>query len=71
VSVSYELPERLARSASVQRAVITLAGRNLHTWTNFSGLDPEGRSQIANIVQFDQAITPSLAQFIATFNFTF
>jgi len=21
--------------------VLTLAGRNLHTWTNYSGLDPE------------------------------
>jgi hypothetical protein len=71
VSASYTLPDRFARYARVTRAVITVAGRNLHTWTSYPGLDPESRSTIATNATFDQAITPSLAQFITTFNFTF
>ncbi|MDQ3995397.1 MAG: SusC/RagA family TonB-linked outer membrane protein [Gemmatimonadota bacterium] len=71
VSASYTLPDRFARYARASRATIVVAGRNLHTWTKYPGLDPESRSQIQNVTAFDQAITPSLAQFITTFNFTF
>lgn len=71
VSATYTLPGRFARYTRMDRASITLAGRNLHTWTKFGGLDPDSRSQIASIVQFDQATMPSLAQFVATLNFTF
>ena len=75
VSATYTLPERLARQARASRASITLAGRNLHRWTPYTGLDPESRSiqNVANPFQaaFDQAVTPTLAQFIATLNLTF
>lgn len=71
ISASYTIPERLARRAGAARALITIAGRNLHTWTDYPGLDPESRSQIANITQFDQATTPTLAQFITTLTLTF
>jgi hypothetical protein len=71
ISVSYTLPERIAGFASARRATVTLAGRNLHTWTKFPGLDPERRTSTSTISQFDQAVTPQLAQFVATFNFSF
>ena len=75
VSATYTLPERLARQARASRVSLTLAGRNLHRWTKYSGLDPESRSLSTanNSFQnaFDQAITPTLAQFIATLNLTF
>ena len=71
VSVGYTLPGRLAGRAGAERATLTLAGRNLHTWTRFPGLDPERRSLIAQIGQLDQAVTPMLAQFVATLNLTF
>ncbi|HUQ81212.1 MAG TPA: SusC/RagA family TonB-linked outer membrane protein [Gemmatimonadaceae bacterium] len=75
VSATYSLPERLARQARASRASITVAGRNLHRWTKYRGLDPESRSLSTanNSFQnaFDQAITPTLAQLIATFNLTF
>jgi len=29
------------RLTAIANAVLTLAGRNLHTWTKYSGLDPE------------------------------
>jgi hypothetical protein len=71
VSASYTVPERFARRARASRAVLTLAGRNLHTWTDYPGLDPESRSAIAAISTFDQAVTPTLAQFITTLTLTF
>jgi TonB-linked SusC/RagA family outer membrane protein len=71
VSVSYTLPTSWTQRARLGRASITLAGRNLHTWTDYRGLDPESRAQIAGLSTFDQAMTPSLAQFIGTLNLTF
>ena len=71
VSASYTLPDRYARHVRAGRAVVTLAGRNLHTWTNYPGLDPESRAAIAGASQFDQAIVPTTAQFITTFTLTF
>ena len=41
VSVSYTLPSTLARVARASSASVSLAGRNLKTWTNYRGLDPE------------------------------
>jgi TonB-linked SusC/RagA family outer membrane protein len=75
VSASYSIPERLAQKAGASRASITVAGRNLHRWTSYTGLDPESRS-IQNVnnpfqAAFDQGVTPTLAQFIATLNLTF
>jgi TonB dependent receptor-like, beta-barrel len=75
VSASYSLPERFAQKAGATRASLTIAGRNLHRWTNYTGLDPESRSlqNTTNPFQaaFDQGVTPTLAQFIATLNLTF
>jgi outer membrane receptor protein involved in Fe transport len=76
ISANYTLPERWSRLAGASRAAITVAGRNLHRWTSYSGLDPESRSVNpagTNPFQnaFDQAVTPTLAQFIATINLTF
>ncbi len=41
VSVSYEMPTSLVRSLGASRGSLSLAGRNLHTWTKWTGLDPE------------------------------
>jgi hypothetical protein len=71
ISATYTVPERFLRGFS--RASITLAGRDLHTWTNYSGIDPEVNA--ANVATasttVDQAVTPPLSRFIATFNLTF
>ncbi|MFL5576323.1 MAG: SusC/RagA family TonB-linked outer membrane protein [Gemmatimonadaceae bacterium] len=40
VSLTYELGS-LVRSTRLSGAAVTLAGRNLHTWTKYGGLDPE------------------------------
>jgi hypothetical protein len=41
VSLTYELPVQLAGRVGASNASITLAGRNLALWTDYSGLDPE------------------------------
>jgi hypothetical protein len=40
-SVTYALPAGLASLMRARSAQITLAGRNLKTWTDFQGWDPE------------------------------
>lgn len=41
LSVSYAVPSEWAAYMRASRASITLTGRNLATWTDYSGLDPE------------------------------
>jgi TonB-dependent SusC/RagA subfamily outer membrane receptor len=71
VSVTYTLPPMLLRG--FQAASITLAGRDLHTWTNYAGIDPE--VNVNNIATSagtaDQAVTPPLSRFILSVNLKF
>ena len=41
VTLSVFLPQRLAARVRANSATLTFAGRNLHTWTKYTGLDPE------------------------------
>lgn len=41
-SLTYAVPQAVAARLGVERLSVTLAGRNLKTWTGFTGLDPEG-----------------------------
>jgi TonB-linked SusC/RagA family outer membrane protein len=72
VSVSYVLPAVNTRFARFNRAVLTLSGRNLHTWTNYPGLEPEafflGGTRGGNFGQFEQTTNPQLAQWILGLN---
>ena len=57
----------------VKNASLSLSGRNLVTWTDYTGLDPEvsnfGNQQIARNV--DVAPFPPSRSFWLTFNFGF
>ncbi|MFN2637035.1 MAG: SusC/RagA family TonB-linked outer membrane protein [Gemmatimonadaceae bacterium] len=72
VSISYMLPAINTRFARFNRAVVTLAGRNLHTWTNYPGLEPEafflGGTRGGNFGQFEQTTNPQLAQWVLGLN---
>ena len=70
VSATYTLPDRLLRGFS--RASVSLAGRELHTWTKYKSIDPEA-SDITNAGAgtHDQAVLPPLSRIIATINVTF
>lgn len=41
VSASYRLGDELARRLKARSIELTLAGRNLYTWTDYTGYDPE------------------------------
>ncbi len=59
VSVSYSLPTRWAQKAGASQASLTLSGHNLHTWTKYSGFDPEGGVlSHRNLAEDDQTIPP-------------
>jgi TonB-dependent SusC/RagA subfamily outer membrane receptor len=66
VSVSYQLPAQWLRGIGVSSSRISLAGRNLHTWTGYLGLDPESRAGAT-----DQALIPPLQRFVATLHLAF
>lgn len=72
VSVSYTLPAINTRFARFNRAVLTLAGRNLATWTDYPGLEPEafflGGTRGGNFGQFEQTTTPQLSSWVLGIN---
>jgi TonB-dependent SusC/RagA subfamily outer membrane receptor len=60
VSATYTLPVGLARVARASGASVTLAGRNLKTWTDYTGWDPETNvgAQRTLVRGFSFATTP-------------
>jgi hypothetical protein len=72
VSLSYVLPPIATRFGRFNRAVVTLAGRNLKTWTDYPGLEPEafflGGSRGGNFGAFEQTTNPQLAQWVLGVN---
>ena len=67
VSATYQLPDAWVRQARLTRAAFTLAGRNLATWSDYNGLDPEVRRADPS----DQGLVPALTQFLASINISF
>lgn len=67
VSASVVLPTRFARSVRAQDASLLLAGRNLHLWTNYSGVDPESNYSVGD-VQTDFSTTAPRTYYIARIN---
>jgi TonB-linked SusC/RagA family outer membrane protein len=72
VSVLFNLPQRIAARAGAASASLTLSGRNLHTWTNYSGLDPELNANAqANFSTADFLTAPQVRYFTARLALTF
>jgi hypothetical protein len=71
VTLAYNIPDRFVRMANLSRASVSVSGRNLHTWTNYQGFEPEamflGGSRGGN-VPFEQTILPQLTSWIVTLN---
>ena len=72
ISVSYTLPSSIASVGRFSRATVTVAGRNLHTWTDYPGLDPEasflGGIRGGNFSVFEQTTLPPLRQWVFGLN---
>jgi hypothetical protein len=76
ISVSYLIPsEQSRRFIHADRANISFAARNLHTWTKFKGLDPENVNAFPNSAvfgtQFEQNEVPQLMQLVTKITVTF
>ncbi|MHB2031843.1 MAG: SusC/RagA family TonB-linked outer membrane protein [Gemmatimonadaceae bacterium] len=74
ISVSYDLPTRVAQRFRTSHATISISGHNLHTWTPYTGLEPEsmfnGGSRGGN-TSWEQTVLPQLTQWIVSFNLGF
>ena len=73
LSLTWTVPQSLLRDLRVGGASLTIAGRNLHTWTKYPGLDPEASFQGGSrgAGQWEQAVLPQLRQYVTTLNLTF
>lgn len=71
LSASYSFPRRLAQRVGGQEATFTISARNLHTWTSWTGLDPEAYFVTQLFTRLEQDNTPQLASFQATLNISF
>jgi hypothetical protein len=75
VSLSYGVPSDWMARMGARSGNITLAARNLYTWTKFMGLEPEstfnGGSRGGNFSMWEQNVLPQLAQLVVTFNVSF
>ena len=63
ISVTYQLPANLIRSIKAQNgSSVVLSARNLNTWTQFTGIDPEanyGLTQTDATNEFQTAAAPT------------
>jgi TonB-linked SusC/RagA family outer membrane protein len=76
VSLSYDAPERLARKYLGSSGVsATFSVRNIHTWTNYTGLDPENSlvssGGSSSGIGIDQAEYPPLASALLTIRISY
>jgi hypothetical protein len=73
LSLGYTLPAGVAGRIGAKQAALTVAGRNLHTWTRYTGFDPEALSNQAFAAARwgDQGALPQLSQFLVSLNVTF
>jgi TonB-linked SusC/RagA family outer membrane protein len=71
LSATVTVPQQYLRGLS--GASITIAGRDLYTWTSFTGLDPEGNlNNVATSSAIgNQGLLPPLSRLIATVNLSF
>lgn len=70
VSVTYDAPVKYVSYLGARSATFNLAARNLHTWTHYTGLDPEnsflGGATVSSNFGLDQAELPQLTSFVFT-----
>ncbi|MFI5257231.1 MAG: TonB-dependent receptor domain-containing protein, partial [Gemmatimonadales bacterium] len=72
VALTLTLPPSLAARAGAGSATLTFAGRNLHTWTSYSGLDPElNAAAQANFSSADFLTAPQVRYFTARLALSF
>jgi TonB-dependent starch-binding outer membrane protein SusC len=72
LSLTYTLPRTLSQRTGASNMSFTLAGRNLATWTGYSGLDPEGNIEGSHdFIRAESNSVPPTRRWVATFNVSF
>ncbi|MGH7464890.1 MAG: hypothetical protein ACREK1_06920, partial [Longimicrobiales bacterium] len=71
ISLSYAIPESLVGRIGARGASLNVAARNLHTWTKYTGLDPENQFLSGGNVGLEQDQLPQLMTFVTTFRLSF
>jgi hypothetical protein len=71
VSLSYIVPEAFIRRSGFTGATLTVSGRNLKTWTNWTGVDPESFFSVEPYARTEQAQTPPLQSFLMSLSVNF
>jgi hypothetical protein len=71
ISLSYSVPERFASRIGARGASINLAARNIHTWSSYTGLDPENQFLSGGNIGLEQDNLPQLMSFVTTFRLSF
>jgi TonB-dependent starch-binding outer membrane protein SusC len=72
VTLAFTLPKSVAARAGAGSATLTLAGRNLHTWTKYTGLDPELNANAqSNFNTADFLTAPQVRYFTARIALSF
>jgi hypothetical protein len=72
VSVSFLAPREWANRARAGELRLTFAGRNLKTWTDYTGFDPEVNSTPGNLFSTSDFLTqPPLRVFSARLTASF
>lgn len=66
LSLTVSAPAAWARRIGAAGADLTVAGRNLHTWTGYSGLDPEINTAGAGLLSAYTFGTPPLPRTVTT-----
>jgi hypothetical protein len=71
VAAQYTLPRNIAGFLGSRDATIGISARNLHTFTSWSGLDPEAYFVTQLFTRLEQDQTPQLASVMFSFNLSF
>jgi len=71
VSLSFDVPESYAGRFGARSLVLSVAGRNLHTWTNYTGVDPENMFISGSPNFLEQSNLPQLASFVFSAHVSF
>jgi hypothetical protein len=66
LSLSYDAPPFIAARAGARALTLTASGRNLHTWSPYSGIDPESQFVTGSPTAVDQAHLPQLLSYSLT-----
>lgn len=71
VSLSYDAPQSVASVVRATQAGLTVSARNLHTWTPYTGLDPESQFVSGTPINLDQAHLPQLTALVLTLRLSY